>query len=85
MLYQFKLWNSESKPMFVLVKEGSDILSRIKVGHVFNMKYYSTDAGCPTTYRPTQIENITKENRGRFKGHYLVGLSFMSPAGQTLH
>ena len=84
-LYQFKLWNSDSKAMFVLVKEGSDILSSIKVGHVFNMKYYSTDTGSPTTYRATQIETITKENQGRFKGHYLVSLSIMSPASQTVH
>ena len=30
--YQFKIWNTESTPMCVLVKEDSNILPRLKVG-----------------------------------------------------
>jgi hypothetical protein len=84
-LYQFKLWNSESEPLFVLVKKESNIIGFLKTGNVFKMKYYSTDSACPTKYLPTQIEDITKEDQGRFKGHYLVRLSILSSENQTIH
>lgn len=84
-LYQFKLWNSKSEPLFVLVKEKSDILEYLKTGNVFKMKYYGTDSGCPTKCMQTQIENISKEDQGRFKGHYLVSLSIMPSANETIH
>ncbi|RLC31826.1 MAG: hypothetical protein DRH32_03700 [Deltaproteobacteria bacterium] len=84
-LYQFKLWNSEAEPLFVLVREESDIIGCLKTGNVFRMKYYGTDSGCPTKYLPTQIENITKEDKGRFKGHYLVSLSILPSANETIH
>ena len=84
-LYQFKLWNSESEPLFVLVKKESDIIGFLKTGNVFKMKYYSSDSKCPTKYLPTQIEDITKEDQGRFKGHYLVRLSILPSENQTIH
>ena len=84
-LYQFKLWNSESKALFVLVKKESDILGCLKAGNVLKMKYYGTDSGCPAKCLPTQIENISKEEQGRFKGHYLVSLSILPSANETIH
>ena len=41
-LFQFKIWNTQSKQMFIIVKESSDILNRIKEGESFNMKYISS-------------------------------------------
>ena len=84
-LYQFKLWNSDSESLFVLVKKESDIMGSLKAGNVFEMKYYGTASGCPTKCLPTQIENITKEDQGRFKGHYLVSLSILPSANETIH
>ena len=40
-LYQFKIWRSESNPMFVVVKENSAVLPKLKAGSVLNMTYYS--------------------------------------------
>ena len=77
LLYQSKLWNSSTAPMFALVKEDSDILNRINVGDVLNMKYYSTDVQSPTRNYDTKIEFISRDHDGRFKGHYLVGLAIL--------
>lgn len=77
LLYQFKIWEHASETIFVLIKENSEILSQLQVGKVFNMKYYSTDSVCPTVRLKTQIKQITKNDQGRFKGHYRVGLAIL--------
>lgn len=74
MLYQFKIWNAPSKPMFALVKKNSAIMDCLNVGDILNMKYYSTDMTNPTENLKTKIKFITSEDQGRFRGHYLVGL-----------
>jgi len=86
MLYQFKIWNFSSEPMFILVKEGSALLEQLKVGTVFKSKYYSTDAVCPTVDMETQIKQIAKDEQGRFKGHYLIELAIIKGGNpQTIH
>jgi len=76
--YQFKIWDMFSSCMCILVKEYSDILPRLKVGDTWNMKYYSNAS---SVYRPeclkTVIRHIIKNDQGRFKGHYLVGLEIL--------
>ncbi|HDG99009.1 MAG TPA: hypothetical protein ENG73_12705 [Desulfobacterales bacterium] len=79
--YQFRIWNLASKSMCVIIKEGSDILSRLKVGDKLNMKYYLGGPVAEAEYRPTAIRHITKSEDGRFKGHYLVGLEILGGAG----
>lgn len=73
-LYQFKLWRSESGPMFVVVKENSAVLPKLKAGRVLNMTYYSSDARRPKTQIETRIGPITSDNRGRFEGHCTIDL-----------
>ena len=46
-LYQFKIWRSESNPMFVVVKQTSAVLPKLKAGNILNMTYYSRDTQCP--------------------------------------
>lgn len=75
-LFQFKIWNTSSKQMFIIVKESSDILNRIKEGESFNMKYYSSVLDYPIVLK-TKIEYLKKEKYGRFKNHYLVGLKIL--------
>jgi hypothetical protein len=82
LLYQFKLWNSGSQSLFILVREDSGILQRIKEGGVFKTKYYSTDSLCPPVDSETQIKGITRDNNGCFKGHYLVELSILKTGNQ---
>ena len=73
--YQFKIWNVSSKGMCVLVKEDSDILSHLKVGDIIDMKYYQDDSFRPVEYLKTEIRHITKDDTGRFRDSYLVGLA----------
>ena len=75
--YQFRIWNIPSRPMCVLLKEGSDVLPRLKVGDTLNVKYYSNDRDNRFEYFETEIRDITKSDQGRFKGHYLVGLEII--------
>jgi hypothetical protein len=76
-LFQFKIWNTPTKQMFILVKASSDILKRIKVGDILKMKYYNSISTYPVKLK-TKIDSITKEKEGRFKNHYLVGLKILS-------
>ena len=76
-VYQFKIWDMSAKGMSVLVREDSDLLNHVKVGDVLRLKYYTTQASKPIEYRKTEIRHITKDERGRFKGVYLVGLSIV--------
>jgi hypothetical protein len=73
-LYQFKIWRSESSPMFVVVKENSAVLPKLKSGSVLNMTYYSSDTHCPKKQIETRIGHITSQREGRFEGHCTVSL-----------
>jgi hypothetical protein len=73
-LYQFMIYKEPTLPPCFLIKEDSKLLERLKVGETHKMKYYSTDTLCPTQYCDTEISRISKEKKGRFKGHYLIGL-----------
>lgn len=74
--FQFKIWSTPSKDMFILVKESSDIWKRLTVGEISKMKYYCDDLDYPIESE-TKIEYIAKEEHGRFSGHYLVGLKIL--------
>ena len=76
-VYQFKIWNISSKGMCILLREDSVVLNYIHVGDIMDMKYYLTESSHPTKHLKTKIQHITKEEHGRFKGHYLVGLSIL--------
>jgi len=61
----------------VLVKEDSDLLKHLRVGDILDLKYYTTDSSKPIEYLKTEIKHITKDDTGRFKELYLVGLSIL--------
>ena len=50
-------------------------MSHLKVGDLLDMEYYSEKGKGPIDQAKTQIKHITKNEQGRFGGHYLVGLS----------
>ena len=75
--YQFKIWDISPKGICVLVREDSDLLNHLKVGDILDLKYYPTDSSKPIEYLKTKIRHITKDEKGRFKGLYLVGLSIL--------
>lgn len=73
--YQFKTWNISKKGLCILVKEGSAVLNHLNTGDVLDMTYYVNDAQGTLENLKTRIQHITMNDSGRFKGHYLVGLS----------
>ena len=75
--YHFKLWNVAAASMCILVKEDSELLPKLKEGDKFNMKYYTGKSFCPAEYRETAIRHISKDDNGRFRGHYLVHLEIL--------
>ncbi len=80
--YHFKLWNMASANMCILVKENSEILSQLKEGSTLNMKYYAGNALSHAENRKTAIRHVTKDDHGRFKGHYLVQLEILDQKDQ---
>ena len=78
--HQFRIWNSEPCSMFVLVKHSSEIMNRFKVGEVIKMKYYTNDSEGRSKTMDTKIQQIIKEEQGRFRGHYVVGLALAESA-----
>lgn len=76
-IYQFRIWDLSAQGMCILVKSDSDLLNHVKVGQKWNMKYYRDDASKPADYLSTEIRHITRDESGRFKNHYLVGLAVL--------
>jgi hypothetical protein len=81
-VYQFKLWRSERNSFFLLAKDGSDLVSKLKVGRVVSMKYYSEDAMRANEMHDTKIVEIVAETDGRFRGPYRVDLGIMDKPKQ---
>jgi tetratricopeptide (TPR) repeat protein len=75
--YQFKIRSNHSSSMCFLIKENSDILPRLRVGDILEMKYYSARSAYVSEPRKTVIREITRDDEGPFKGHYLVGLEIV--------
>jgi len=79
-IYQFKVWQKETMFMSILVKENSDFLSYIEENSKYNMKYYSRDSFYPYQELVTEIRDISYQDKGRLKGHYLVSLEIIEGA-----
>jgi tetratricopeptide (TPR) repeat protein len=86
--YQFRIQNIESKSMCVLIRKNSDLLPCLKVGDILDIKYYAKSTRYPPEQQTTVINDITINNQGRFKGHYLVSLKILEklakPFGKPL-
>ncbi len=76
-IYQFKLRDLSSKGACVLVKDDSELIKYLKRGDRYKMRYYPTEASGPKAELNTEIRYITKDENGRYPGHYLVGLSIL--------
>lgn len=74
LIYQFKVWNIAAKGMCILVKETSEAMQHLNVGDILEMKYYPVDRSGPPEMLKTEIRHITKNDEGRFQGHFFVGL-----------
>jgi hypothetical protein len=78
--YQFKIWEKAPKAVSVLVKENSSLLQILKVGDLLNVKYYSSKSAYPSECQRTAVRHITRNDQGKLRGHYLVGLEMVENA-----
>ena len=77
MPYQFKIYHLMPTAMCLVIKEGSNVLQHLNIGDTLHMKYYSDESCYPSEDLETAIRHITKNDNGRFRGHYLVGLEIL--------
>ena len=73
--YQFKIRDVSSSGLCILVNNRSAVLNHLHVGDIMDMKYYQVKRSERPELIKTKIKHITKDDRGRYKGNYLVGLS----------
>jgi len=73
-IYQLKLRDISGHGVCILVKEGSSILNHLEVDQVLEMKYWSESRSEPTGYLEAKVKYISKQDKGPFKKHYLIGL-----------
>ena len=80
LIYQFKIWQTETMFLSILVKENSKFLTLLDRRAKYNMKYYSEDFLYPYQELVTEIRDISFQEYGRLKGHYLVSLEIIEEA-----
>ncbi len=77
--FRLNLLDTSPGGMGMLVKkEESDILEFFGIGDQIRAEYKIPEAGMPVNL---EIRHITLIERGRFKGHYQVGLSLIPGPG----
>ncbi|MGE5840533.1 MAG: hypothetical protein ACM34H_11395 [Deltaproteobacteria bacterium] len=60
----------------------SVILQLLKVGDLLNVKCYSTKSVYPSGRQESAVRHITRNDQGKLRGHYLVGLEIVEKAGE---
>lgn len=75
--YQFRLWDLSPEGVCFLVRKESVVLDALHIGDILDMKFYGPDDSQAPKVFQAKIRHITWKEEGRFKGHYLVGLSIL--------
>jgi hypothetical protein len=78
-IFQLKVRNISDEGVGVLVRPDSKLLNLIKIGHEVSVKLV-----LPRNYKGpsgnfrARVKHITEIQEGRFKGHMIIGLSFLT-------
>ena len=75
--YQFKILETSTSGMSILIKEGSAILNHLEEGMILEMKYYPENEAETPKILKTKIIHITKSGSTRLRGHYQVGIQLL--------
>lgn len=73
-IYLFKLKDISPMGACFLVKENSAILNHLQAGQTLNIEYHFADTSILPKVFKSEIKHLTKLEKGRFKGHFLVGV-----------
>jgi hypothetical protein len=73
-VYQLKLRDISGHGRCILVQEDSSILNHLKVDQELKMKYWTDSISEPKGFFRAKVKHISKQEKGQFKNHYLIGL-----------
>ena len=76
-IYQFRVRDVSSDGAGILIKEDSKFLNMIEVGQIVDADFISPEGTEPAGNCRVEIRHITEPNKGKNKGHFLVGLSIL--------
>ncbi len=77
-LYQFKLKDISDHGASILIKENSAMINHLEVGQHLQIKFHANSHPDLNGYFESKIAHITKNEEGRYKGHYLVGVQILA-------
>ncbi len=72
--YHFRIRNISAKGMCILVRQDSKIMEHLHAGDVLDIQLYPVKESDPVEYSKAEIKHISKDDMGKFGGHFLVGL-----------
>lgn len=76
-VYHVELKDISKNGTCFLVKDDSTILRHLKVGEQVDIQFHNQDGIGITALHRSKIIHITGTNRGRYKGHRLVGVQIL--------
>jgi hypothetical protein len=76
-VHQFRVRDMSPLGLGILVNESSEVLKRLTVGDALEMKFNPINGSDAAECLKTEIRHITRMDKGRFRGHYLVGIQIL--------
>jgi hypothetical protein len=75
-VYQFKVRDLSAKGAGIVVKADSNFMKMIQVGQELDVKMIPGTGS--SNYQRSRVAHVTELKEGRYRGHMVVGLSFLS-------
>ena len=82
-IYQFRVTDVSTKGAGLLINDNSGFLKMIEVGQIVDVNFISPQGSTPTGMHKVKIIHVTKRDKGRYKGHRLVGILMLENMNQS--
>ena len=82
-IYQFKVADVSTKGAGLLINDNSAFLKLIEIGQIIDANFISPHGSYPTGMYRSEIRHITKMDKGKYKGHRLVGILILEALNQS--
>ena len=80
-VYQFKVRDLSAKGAGIVVKADSNFMKMTQVGQEVDVKMIpGTGVAGSSGHQRSRVAHVTELKEGRYRGHLVVGLSFLSKA-----
>jgi hypothetical protein len=77
-IYEFKIKDISHKGTCFIVKEDSTFLRHLQIGQQVEIRYHKSDGSVFMSLYRAEIRHITKKIKGRFKGHFEIGVKIIT-------